>query len=128
MKRAPVQGFSAGIPWDMHLRAYDVYCAEWGKQDAMIDLEGKNCRGGFSIRELDKWIPGWREELDERKALAARIEELEQVLRPFSDFAAGIHPSIPDDMPLTMGSRMARRQVTAGDFRRAALAQTGEKS
>lgn len=66
-KRAPVQGFSAGIPWSMHLRAYEAYCKKWGKQDAMIDLEGKNCRGGFGVKELDDFIPGWREELSERR-------------------------------------------------------------
>lgn len=73
-KRAPVQGFSAGIPWDMHLRAYDAYCKRYSKQQALI--EG-GCRGGFGTGELDMFIPGWREELSERTALLARIAELE---------------------------------------------------
>jgi len=59
-RRAPVQGYAAGIPWSMHLRAYDFYCKQYGKQDALI--EGW-CRGGFSTGELDMFIPGWREEL-----------------------------------------------------------------
>jgi len=62
MKRAPVQGFSAGIPWAMHLEAYDAYSKKWAPQPALIDLEGKNCRGGFSIGELDDFIPGWRDD------------------------------------------------------------------
>lgn len=61
-RRAPVQGFSAGIPWDMHLRAYDAYCAKYRPQKALI--EG-GCRGGFSTDELDMFIPGWREEVAE---------------------------------------------------------------
>lgn len=64
-RRAPVQGFSAGIPWSMHLRAYDAYVKRHGRQDALIDLEGRNCRGGFGVNELDAFIPGWREELSE---------------------------------------------------------------
>ncbi len=62
-RRAPVQGFSAGIPWSMHLRAYTAYVKRYGKQEALLDLENKNCRGGFSIQELDEFIPGWRREL-----------------------------------------------------------------
>ncbi|MFZ6655905.1 hypothetical protein [Undibacterium sp. TJN19] len=73
-KRAPVQGYVGGIPWDMHLRAYDAYCKKWSPQPALI--EGW-CRGGFGTDELDTFIPGWREELSERTALLARIKDLE---------------------------------------------------
>jgi hypothetical protein len=78
-KRAPVQGYSAGIPWSMHLRAYDAYCKKYGAQPALIDLEGRNCRGGFGVSELDKFIPGWRDEL-------SRIKQLETALH---DIASG---------------------------------------
>lgn len=71
MKIAPVQGYAAGIPWDMHLRAYDAYCKMCGKQQALI--EG-NCRGGFGTSELDEFIPGWRDELDERTKLRANLD------------------------------------------------------
>lgn len=91
--RAPVQGYAAGIPWSLHLEAYDVYCAKWGKQEAMID-PAKNCRGGFGVRELDQWIPGWRErasELDALKAdrdrLLAENARLREGLRPFAVMA-----------------------------------------
>lgn len=76
-KIAPVQGYSAGIPWSMHLRAYDAYCKKYGQQAALIDLEGRGCRGGFSTGELDMFIPGWREELSERRHLIERIARLE---------------------------------------------------
>jgi hypothetical protein len=75
-KRAPVQGFAAGIPWEMHLRAYDVYCKRYGQQESMIDLEGKNCRGGFGTSELDDFIPGWRDELTEIGRLKSEIASL----------------------------------------------------
>src|SRR5271157_66817 len=48
-KIAPVQGYAAGIPWSMHMRAYDAYCKRHGRQQAMI--EG-GCRGGFATEEL----------------------------------------------------------------------------
>lgn len=76
-KIAPVQGYSAGIPWSMHLRAYDAYCKMYGPQQALIDLEGRNCRGGFSVGELDMFIPGWRDELSEITRLREYIAELE---------------------------------------------------
>lgn len=78
---APVQGYAAGIPWSMHLRAYDAYCKKYGPQAAMIDLEGRNCRGGFSTGELDDFIPGWREELSELRRLAASVERLRAALK-----------------------------------------------
>lgn len=72
-KMAPVQGYAAGIPWSMHLRAYDAYCKKWSPQPAMIDLEGRNCRGGFSVGELDGFIPGWRDELSEIARLTSLL-------------------------------------------------------
>lgn len=69
-KIAPVQGYLAGIPWAMHLRAYDVYCKEHRPQKALI--EG-GCRKGFHVGELDEFIPGWREELSELHQLRAAV-------------------------------------------------------
>lgn len=40
------------IPAAVALRAYEVYCHVHGAQPAMVDLAGKNCRGGFGIGEL----------------------------------------------------------------------------
>ena len=76
-KRAPVQGYIAGIPWSMHLRAYDVYCKKYSSQPALIDLEGRNCRDGFGTEELDEFIPGWRDELSETVQLLQRVEAAE---------------------------------------------------
>lgn len=72
-KRAPVQGLTGGIPWSLHLEAYDVYRKKYGSQEALIDLEGRGCRGGFGTRELDDFIPGWRERASELTALKAEI-------------------------------------------------------
>lgn len=77
-RRAPVQGYSAGIPWAMHLRAYDAYCKMYGEQPALI--EG-GCRGGFHADELDHFIPGWREELTEIAILRSSIARNDEVLR-----------------------------------------------
>lgn len=79
-KMAPVQDYSAGIPWAMHLRAYDAYCKRFAPQPAMIDLQFRNCRGGFAVRELDEFIPGWREELEELPRLRATVKKLEAEL------------------------------------------------
>ena len=59
---APVQGYSAGIPWSLHLEAYDAYRKRYGAQPALI--EG-GCRGGFHVTELDEFVPGWREKVSE---------------------------------------------------------------
>lgn len=61
-KTAPVQGYTPGIPWSIHLEAYDVYRKKYGAQQALI--EGW-CRGGFGVRELDDFIPGWRDRVSE---------------------------------------------------------------
>ena len=55
-------------------------------------------------------------------AAAARIAELEAALAPFVAYASlpGFR-ILPDEMPVTQGSRMAARQVTVADFRRALL-------
>lgn len=78
-KRAPVQGLAGGIPWSMHLKAYEAYCKKYGAQQALIDLEGRGCRGGFGTEELDMFIPGWRDELAEltkmRVALVACADQ-----------------------------------------------------
>lgn len=37
-------------------RAYEVYCELHGAQPAMMDLKGKDCRGGFGIGELVAYL------------------------------------------------------------------------
>lgn len=75
-KRAPVQGYPGGIPWAIHLEAYEVYCKRWGAQPALIDLEGRNCRGGFSTGELDDFIPDWRDRVAEFGLMKAELAQL----------------------------------------------------
>lgn len=83
--RAPVQGFPGGIPWEMHMRAYEAYAKRWSPQVALINLYGRGCRGGFGTGELDGFIPGWRDELSERTCLLARIAALEDALRAIEE-------------------------------------------
>jgi hypothetical protein len=75
-KIAPVQGYTPGIPWSLHLEAYDAYRKKYGRQDALIDLEGRNCRGGFGMCELDVFIPGWRDRVSEITQLKSEIVKL----------------------------------------------------
>lgn len=70
-KIAPVQGYTPGIPWSLHLEAYDAYRKKYGAQEALIDLEGRGCRGGFGVVELDTFIPGWRDKVSEIGRLKA---------------------------------------------------------
>lgn len=74
-KRAPVQGYAAGIPWDLHLEAYSAYCKRYGRQQALI--EG-GCRGGFHAEELDVFLPGWREKVSALGIAEERIATLER--------------------------------------------------
>lgn len=80
-KMAPVQGYTPGIPWSLHLEAYDVYSRRWAPQPALIDLEGRGCRGGFSTSELDEFIPGWRDRASELVRVKAQRDELLTALK-----------------------------------------------
>lgn len=92
-KMAPVQGFPGGIPWAIHMEAYEAYCRKWGAQPAMIDLEGRNCRGGFSTGELDGFIPGWRDRVTDFgkmktiiPVLLADLTEAAAILRKYEAY------------------------------------------
>lgn len=59
------------IPEEVALRAYEVYSHVFSPQPAMIDLEGRNCRGGFGAAELIAFLYArsfpkdeWRERFD----------------------------------------------------------------
>ena len=75
-KIAPVQGYVQGIPWSVHLEAYNEYVKRYGRQEAMVDLEGRNCRGGFSVEELDMFIPGWRDKVSEIHSLRHQLDQV----------------------------------------------------
>ncbi len=60
------------IPESVALRAYEVYSHVFGPQEAMIDLEGRGCRGGFGAEELIAFLYAypfpkdqWRAKVDE---------------------------------------------------------------
>lgn len=61
----------AKIAEDIYMRAYEVYCEVFRPQDALIDLDGRNCRGGFGMGELTAFLYAypfprkeWRERTD----------------------------------------------------------------
>lgn len=74
----PVQG---GTPYgrgqgqvneSVYMRAYKVYSHCFGAQPAMIDRDGRGCRGGFSKSELVVFLYAgnfpqseWRDRVDE---------------------------------------------------------------
>lgn len=79
-KVAPVQGWPQGIPWSLHMKAYAAYCQKYGGQEALIDLAGRGCRGGFSTGELDDFVPGWRNEVSEISYLRDVVSKLVNAL------------------------------------------------
>jgi hypothetical protein len=86
-KIAPVQGYSPGIPWSLQLEAYDAYRAKWSPQPAMIDLDRRGCRGGFSVGELDEFVPGWRDRVSEITALRSEASTLRERVKKLEDAA-----------------------------------------
>lgn len=73
LEKAPVQGYSAGIPWSLHLRAYDVYAAKWGRGQSAERIAE---RGGFAVDELDEFVPGWRDEASEIASLRTKLAKV----------------------------------------------------
>ena len=62
----------AVMPSEVTLRAYEVYCHLFGAQPAMVDLEGRGCRGGFGVGELVAFLYAhtfpkqeWQQRFDE---------------------------------------------------------------
>lgn len=62
----------ATAPVAVTMRAYEVYSHVCGPQPAMVDLEGRNCRGGFGAGELIAFLYAhtfpkeeWRARVDE---------------------------------------------------------------
>ena len=46
----------ATIPESVYMAAYEVYCHHFSPQPAMIDLDGRGCRGGFGMEELTAFL------------------------------------------------------------------------
>lgn len=62
----------AFVPAEVALRAYEVYSHVWSPQPALVDLAGRNCRGGFGAGELIAFLYArsfpkeeWRKRFDE---------------------------------------------------------------
>ena len=118
--KAPCQGYPGGIPWETHMRAYEVYCAKYRGQVALVDLFGRGCRGGFAVKELDAFIPGWRDELSLIATLNARIQATEaraqglvEALEPFEKALGKRQLLCKDDESVTWSA------ITVGDLRKA---------
>lgn len=79
----------------------------------------------LQTRNVDDLMAFVREE--RQRALAPEVEgAVQDAFKPFADFmAGGSFDKIPDDMPLTAGSSIARRQITAGQLRKLAAAIVG---
>lgn len=118
-KIAPVQGYPAGIPWSMHLRAYEAYCRRYSEQPALIDLDGRRCRGGFGTGELDEFIPGWRDELAAQSLIlrdARRFRKLIEMndadaLSVTEDMNSGRFMG-SDDLIATLDAEIAKEATT----------------
>ena len=66
------QHYAGRVAESVYMRAYEVYSEVYGPQEAMIDLEGRNCRGGFGVGELVAFLYAhsfpreeWRKRVDE---------------------------------------------------------------
>lgn len=88
-------------------------------------------RENDNLRQIERNVQAVREHEHQRAnaaeadrdRLAAEVARLREVLAPFAEFArADSFDRLPDETPMTQGSRLARKQVTAGDFKRALAA------
>ncbi len=75
---APVKEFKPGIPWSLHLEAYEAHCLRYKTNPDLLDLENKNCMGGFTPHQLDFYIPDWRSRLSSLHKLIDYIKQLEE--------------------------------------------------
>lgn len=75
-RQFPIQGSDEQgphtIPESVYMAAYEVYCHVWSPQEAMIDLDGRGCRGGFGLGELVGFLYArkfpkdqWKQRVDE---------------------------------------------------------------
>ena len=60
------------IPTSIHLMAYEVYSEVYSPQEALIDMKGRGCRGGFGSGEIIAFLYAhsfpkkeWQQRVDE---------------------------------------------------------------
>lgn len=123
---APVQGFGAGIPWPIHLEAYDVYCKKWSRQTALINLKDRGCRGGFGVGELDEFVPGWRDRVSEMAKLKRERDVLRHSLRCLEDACEAVAAGRPQAAYDAMIAGGQADALVALDMARASARQTLE--
>lgn len=104
------------------------------RDEITAKLDGKEIRGWsykdreeyrFKMRLAREFVEGWYQCQKAAPARDELCEELADALKPFAEFARGrLFNALPDDMPMTKGSAMARLQVKAEDFKKALSALT----
>lgn len=116
--RAPVQGYPGGVPWELHMRAYEGYCVKYRGQVALIDLFGRGCRGGFGTEELEAFVPGWRDELNQNAAVRRSLEEMYALVAVM--YGRGPEAVLPEQVDMPLGP-----PVKLGSIMRGAAAALG---
>ncbi len=66
-------GTPTQIPWPIAVRAYTDYAARYGTEQSVERLAG---RGGFHYGEMDRHLPGWRDEVNELLRVQAECAAL----------------------------------------------------
>ncbi len=77
-RTAPVHRYGR-IPWSVYERAYAAYRERYGdhpSREGQTPAERLAERGGFGIEEMDEYLPGWREEVEEIPRLRRELEAL----------------------------------------------------
>ena len=79
---ARIGGKKCRVPQTVTLAAYEVYSALYGPQEALIDDEGRGCRGGFDV--LSELVPFLYARAFPREEWRKRVDEATNgmVLRP----------------------------------------------
>lgn len=79
-------------------------CTGCGSTAELGDLQAKGHISCCPERDMQPTVAG----------LAARIKMLEAALKPFADYADA-RRQFPADLAITLGSRLAKRQLSMGD-------------
>lgn len=75
MRKFPVMKFGH-IPMWLAEKAHSQYVYRFGNDQS---LERLGERGGFGIEEMDEFVPGWRDELNENIQLKKQVEALQVI-------------------------------------------------
>ncbi len=86
-RRAPVQGYHGGtIPWRVHGLAWEAYAKQYGNRQTAERLAE---RGGFGVKEMDMFLPGWRDMAEGSPAQAVDLGQFRDLARSWIVEAGG---------------------------------------